>query len=161
MTEEQSLANVRDQISRFGWSITAVEGAVDDEGVFPAFAYSIGFTRHRLPEILISGRPTEEAYQVLNQLGNGIKRGLRLVPEVRLTIAGLNLFFLPIASPANVLLTAGAVYQNRQIEALQAIWADSEGHFPWEQAIPDDLTQPLFCQLPNRWHYCQEHQPPE
>lgn len=161
MTYEEDLALTRKMINQFGWAISGIEGAIDDEGVHPAFAYTVGFTRHGLPEVLISGRTTPEAHEVLNQLGRDITRGLRLIPEIRLTVAGLDLLLLPVPTPERVLLTAGNVYGSRTIAALQAVWADADGLLPWEQEIPDDLTQPLYCQLPEHWFYCHEHQPPQ
>lgn len=161
MTAGESLDKTRNLISRFGFTVEAVQGEVDDDGIHPAFAYTIGFTRQGLPEVLLTGRPTHESYEVLGQLGNAVKRGLRLVAEICLTVAGLPLFLLPIPTPEQVLLTAGTIYRTRQIVALQAVWADEEGLFPWEQHIPDDLTQPLYCELPDRWFYCPEHQPPQ
>ena len=161
MTAQESLARTRGLISRFGFTVEAVQGDVDDEGVHPAFGYTIGFTRHELPEILLTGRTTDETYEVLDQLGRGITRGLRLVPEVGLTVARLQLFLLPVPHPERVLLTASTIYRPRPITALQAVWADAEGRMPWEQEHPDDLTQPLYCELPERWFYCHEHQPPQ
>ena len=140
-----NFAQMRERISRHGWTIQGVEGEVDKEGVHQSFAYTVGFTRHGLPEILLTGRNFDEASAVLNELGGAIRRGLRLAPETQMTAGGFDLFLLPVVRTQDLLYSAHYLYGNRPISALQAVWADPDGNFPWEQRYPDDITQPMAC----------------
>ena len=53
---------IRQSIARFGWTIQAVER----DGVHPPWAYTVGLTAIRRPELVITGMPLTKAVPVLH-----------------------------------------------------------------------------------------------
>jgi len=99
-------------------------------------------------EGLVEQVPRDGGYRlglVMFELGEAVRGGVRLAPETRVAAGGFDLFLLPVRRTEDLLITAHHLYRNRPISALQAVWADPEGCFPWEQRFPDDITQPLAC----------------
>ncbi|GAB3254110.1 DUF4262 domain-containing protein [Arthrobacter pigmenti] len=131
-------------VARYGWSVTVVEG----DRTSPSFGYTIGMTEKRHPEFLVTGRDTRETYNMLSELAAMVLcHEHELKPGTILEPPGRRIFLATVNCPQNILLMASRIYSWR-VRALQAIWADDEGRFPWEQSPPDDLTQPLHATLP-------------
>jgi hypothetical protein len=130
-------------VARYGWSVTMVEGDLFS----PSFGYTVGLTEKRHPELLVTGRDTRETYTMLSGLTALVLcHGHELKPGTILEPPGRRIYLTTMNSPQNILLMASRIYSWR-VRALQAVWSDDEGRFPWEQSPPDDLTQPLYGTL--------------
>jgi len=122
---------IQEHIDQVGWSVTAV-GA---DRLVPQFAYTVGFTEHNLPELLISGLPFEVMHGVLNTAGRLAYDGARWrhgqhVAEI---IVGFDAVIvdgapLPGMRPG----TAYARYGPARVRIQQIIWPDPAGRFPWQ-----------------------------
>jgi hypothetical protein len=130
----------RAMVDRHGWAVQFVDGDVEN----PAFGYTVGLTDFGHHEILVTGRTMRQTYDILQELA------LMVVAHHHVLEAGMVLelhsrpvCLLPMDRPADVLLTADAFY-GRRLRALQAVWADDGGRFPWQQSPPDVLTQPMY-----------------
>ncbi|EMY35300.1 hypothetical protein D477_005411 [Arthrobacter crystallopoietes BAB-32] len=140
MSVRQLKEKIRMNIARHGWHATLVENGPDT----PAFGYTIGLTEQRQAEILVTGRSAGEMYRMLAELAHMIlAHGDRLLATVSVKVGGRRVYLAPVEEPHDVLLYAAKLYGHR-LRAVQAVWADDSGHLPWQQEIPDVLTQPLY-----------------
>lgn len=136
---------VRDAILERGWCIQIVAGQGHDaschhvdQGYRPPFAYTIGLTRyHDHPEIITFNLCTDHFLLTLNLLGEAVVRGEdvtrqevldRLFGEQRTRM-------LRVADSSAHLVVANAMYRvagAAPIPALQLVWPDDQGRFPWQ-----------------------------
>lgn len=143
----QMVKEIKLDVARCGWCTMLIGGDVDT----PAFAYTIGLTERRHPELLVTGRMGEESADMLRLLAHFVlDHGDRLVPGEVVELRERKVYLAPLDEPREVLLMAARVYSWR-VTALQAVWADDSGRFPWEQRPPDVLTQPLYGTPPVDW----------
>lgn len=145
---DQQNAWQRDTIRTHGWAITAVFG----EGVDPPFAYTVGLSGYAgHPELVIVGLPSGVSGRLLNDYGERVRAGERLRAGDLVIDAhvGLPLRLIGVTDSMQAeMLDANALYQGadgRPIPALQVVWSDRGGRFPWElgYSVPMSL-QPLL-----------------
>ncbi|MGW0038012.1 DUF4262 domain-containing protein [Gordonia sp. NPDC003376] len=129
-----------DTIRRAGWAVTAVGdactcGRADCVPPLCAFAYTSGMGLHDIPELVVYGLDSRTATVVLNTLGHLLHRhdGEALVDrEVAIDLTGT--FDAPIRLIEVVdksdLLISNELFPD--LPALQVVWADELGTFPWE-----------------------------
>ncbi len=131
-TDDSERKVIKDVTSR-GWHVMKV---LEDEDE-PEFAYTIGlFHSFKHPELIVVGLPLDLAHQVLNAAGETIRRGAQyahgsfsreiferhdsafrqIQPESSVNYLGWNLWF----------------YDGKYFPALQLIWPDDEGRWPWD-----------------------------
>ncbi|MDJ0355486.1 DUF4262 domain-containing protein [Paenarthrobacter sp. PH39-S1] len=141
-TAEEANEKFRRMLDRYGVAIQGVEG----DSANTAFAYTVGLTALQgHPELLMSGRPLQDMARLLNELADMVRfGGRRLEAGMLVALQGRSVQLLDIPRASTVLLTADTYY-GEGVRALQAIWADDDGHLPWEQRVPDTLTQPMYC----------------
>jgi Domain of unknown function (DUF4262) len=145
--EQQYRDRQQQAIGKFGFSICYV----DDEET--PWAYTIGRTRRGLPELLIVGVDPETASSVLSSLHTHAfpYDGDRTIKLLELHFP--NLRFLEVPDPAwdNTDYLLGAAEDarrfapQRQRVALQVVWPDSNGAFPWEPNFDREIVdlQPI------------------
>lgn len=147
MTIEEARERTLRNIAKFGWECRFVEGDLDDT----AFGYTIGLTEEHHPELLLTGRTMAETHAMLSLLVHRILHHRHtLVPGMEIPLRPRKVVLARMLKPENVLLDAHALYKGR-LRGLQVVWADGEGCFPWEQQVPDVLTQPLHAATPLLW----------
>jgi Domain of unknown function (DUF4262) len=127
-----------------GWALASVPSAPGRVG----FSYTIGLTRHHgHPELLASGLHPREADGLLTELAAGVRAGYRLRPgDVLRPDGGHRLQLVSVADPAR-LDHAQAIYRGwaGDVPALQVVWSDHDGHWPWHPGWPGRVSdQPLF-----------------
>ncbi len=132
-TMEEFVADVVDDIDRVGWAIVAVE----DEDGRHVYTYTVGLTRyHGHPELLVSGDDFHLAHHVLDDLAALVKDGRRFEAGELLEREELGraCLMVRVTSPSR-LRVAQTVYGAEGIgpvPALQVVWEDTEGRWPWE-----------------------------
>jgi Domain of unknown function (DUF4262) len=132
------------KIQTHGWAVVAVGADGDDA----AFAYTLGLTRfHGHPELLVSGMNSRDAAVVLNEFGDLVGQGLRFAPgQLILRDDGHRFQLIPVDDPAQ-LVEAQELYssENGPVPALQVVYSNHEGHWPWDRRWRGGhLAQPLF-----------------
>lgn len=139
MTQRGAREKTLRTIDKYGWQCMIVEGDTDNT----AFGYTIGLTQVQHPEILLTGRTLAETHAILSLLAHRVlHHGRTLVAGMEVPLRPRKVALARIERPEDVLLVAADIYKGR-LRGLQAIWADEEGLFPWQQDVPDVLTQPL------------------
>jgi Domain of unknown function (DUF4262) len=138
-TTEDYLAELRATMLKHGWAVQYVESER------MPFAYTIGLTRYGLPELLATGLPPRRAARVLNALGRRAANGDRPAPGAQIALpAGPLVEMVEVEHPDVYLIFAGAMFGD-EVTALQAVWVDSCGRWPWTAKFDDGRgTQPVL-----------------
>lgn len=106
----------------------------------PAFAYTIGLQggveAPEHPEIIVFGLPFSVAHTVLNDLASKVlEEGVTLSPgeERHDVFRGFPARFLEVKDSTEHLCVANALFgEDGPIPALQLIFPDAEGRWPWD-----------------------------
>jgi len=138
------LADYRQAVRVQGWAMASVRTTTRRAG----FSYTIGLTRHHgHPELLASGLTGPEAGGLLTELARQVRAGRRFASGDVLSPAGAHrLQLVGVADPAQ-LTHAQAIYAGPAgpVPALQVVWSDADGHWPWQPGWPGRASdQPLF-----------------
>lgn len=126
---------LKEGIGEHGWMVQLV-GPDEDTGD-PEFAYTVGLTRfHDHPELIAVCLSGASAGHVLNQLGSLVRDGGRLAHgDVVPVPGGAPVVLLEVLDPSDRLYLADHVYLDPDgppLRALQVVWADPRGHYPWQ-----------------------------
>jgi hypothetical protein len=119
----QGLINVH------GWAVQGVER----DGIHPPWAYTVGLTPHRRPELVITGMGLTRATQVLNGMAAHVLHAAAPEPGTQAALIGGPLVeVVRVAAPWAHLNMAVEFYGQR-IRGLQLVHADKRGRWPWDQ----------------------------
>jgi len=141
---ETVLAGYRRAVWERGWALASVAGTAQWVG----FSYTIGMTRHHgHPELLASGLVPAEAMGLLTDLAEEVRAGHRFAAGEVLSPDGAHrLQLVRVADPGR-LAHAQAIYAGPAgpVPALQVVWSDQAGRWPWQPGWPGRVSdQPLF-----------------
>ena len=120
-------------VEQFGWHMITV--SEDDQG--PGFTYTIGlFYSYSHPEVIVFGLPNQAMQGVVDCIAGLVKGGVRFGDgdESDEVLDGYVCTFrrvLPAHYPAH-LGYAKWFYKSREFPAIQCVWPDKAGHFPWQ-----------------------------
>ena len=143
-------ASIRGLVAEFGWAAVAVEST-------PPFTYTAGLWRRwNHPELIITGLPAETAKWVLDRAVQAISAGHPI--EADTSIPGL-IGAYPAAARRIAdeqlpqLAFAADLYRGVIFTALQLVWPDGAGNFPWDRGAAADYrtAQPLLFEPKRRW----------
>lgn len=133
---EELWAIIRDH----GWAVQFVE---DEKR---PFAYTIGLHDLGVPELLISGVSPGGATHVLNSVARRmIGDGMVLAPAMRIDCQDGPLIAVIEVEHPDVHLTFAIRLFGPQVRALQLVWADGRGRWPWDPGWRHGrLSQPVL-----------------
>lgn len=127
-TERDYQAHMRRLIDTFGWAVQGVER----DGMHPPWAYTVGLTEHRRPELVITGMGLTQATKVLNGVAAHLVHADAPEPGTQAALVdGRLVEIVNVAVPWAHLYTAVEFYGSR-IRALQLVHADKRGRWPWD-----------------------------
>jgi hypothetical protein len=127
-TRRDYLEHVRTLIESNGWVVQALQR----DGAYAPWAYTVGLTRAGLPELVVTGMPVSRAQALLNHLASHFLHADVPEPGEQIALSGGPLIeIVEMAEPAARLITAVEFYGTK-IRALQVVHADDRGHWPWE-----------------------------
>ena len=131
---------------------------ISEEGNTPAFAFSIGhFYKSNHPEVIVVGLKPEISQQLLNIVAiKVVGAKIRIEPYKKYTdmTEGLSLVFIPVSLDhyGKYLGYANWFYgsMSKPYPALQMVWPDKAGIFPWEQNYDERFLQlqPVLGEMP-------------
>jgi hypothetical protein len=125
------LALLRRKISATGWVVQYVECERRP------FAYTIGLHARGLPELLVTGLAPTRAAWLLNTFAKRAVSGTRHVAGDEVSLpAGTHLEIVDVEHPDAHMGMAIAI-EGRDIAAVQLVWADSRGRWPWAPGFDD------------------------
>lgn len=123
------VAHMRGLITQSGWTVVGVER----DRIHPPWAYTIGLTPRRRPEIVVTGLPLDRAIELLNVVAGHVLHADVPRPGEQIQLTGGPLIeIVQLDQPAAHLNVAVDLFGD-QIRALQVVHADDRGHWPWEK----------------------------
>jgi hypothetical protein len=137
------------KIARYGWAVLGVFGEHDA----PPFAYTVGLAAKGWPELIVFGLPLDVARQFLNQLGRRLRDGEQLpLDTAMLGVAeGFPAQLVAVPRQASDQYMFATRRRYPDYRALQLVWTDKAGRFPWERAY-DPQFKALQPVLRSRLH---------
>lgn len=140
---DEFIEGVIDDIRQVGWAVIAVE---DEQGRH-LHTYTAGLTRyHGHPELIFSGADFPTAHHVLDVLADGVREGRRFEPGQLLASDEVGRSCLMVRVDGGRLPLAQALYGSpvTTIDALQVVWSDEGGRWPWEMCDHHRDGQQLY-----------------
>ncbi len=138
-------------VEEYGWHVGAIPA--DDEE--PSFAFSVGlFKTFGHPEVILFGLGIEAMQGIINVIGEEVRQGRRFSEGEAASgiIEGFDVRFCEVSRDhySEYLGTASWYYKSTDYPALQCVWPDRLGRFPWDDDFPESLRaiQPVLAQLP-------------
>lgn len=137
--DEAIARKVRADIERVGWHLVLVP---PDEHT-PGWAHSIGlWERFGHPELVVFGSDLSVLGPLLNALGARVRAGQRLEADTELegVLQGLPLAVRAVAPRWVQTFLGNAAWHagHPDLPALQVVWPDARGRFPWDPACDPD-----------------------
>ena len=128
---EEVLARMAWIVAEQGWAIQGVERG----RIHPPWAYTVGLTLAGLPELVVTGMPLPRAAELLNDVAAHAWHAEEPVPGEQVPLVGGPLVeFVELPHPDAHLHTAVQLY-GPAIRAVQAVWADDRGRWPWQRGF--------------------------
>ena len=128
MTPERERAWLTATIAEFGWAVQGVERERDR----PPWAYTVGLTAHARPELLVTGLALPAAQELLNDMAAHLLHAATPAAGQQVPlIGGPVIEYVRVAHP-EVHLTRAVGLFGPDVAALQVVWADDRGHWPWD-----------------------------
>jgi hypothetical protein len=129
-TERNYLDHMRQLVSTYGWAVQGVER----DGIHPPWAYTVGLTPHRRPELVITGMGLTRATGVLNGVAAHLLHVGVPAPGTQTALTdGPLVEVVEVTAPWAHLNVAVELY-GRRIRGLQLVHADKRGRWPWDRA---------------------------
>lgn len=122
---------LRSTIRDHGWAVQCVE---DDR---MPYAYTIGMYERGLPEFLATGLAPKRALWLLNTFAKRALAGRPPTPGHQVWLpAGTRVELVDVDHPEAHLNTAVGI-AGSDISAMQLVWADARGRWPWSPDFDD------------------------
>lgn len=128
-------------IDRHGWAVRNVASSDPAE----CFSYTVGLTAHGHPEVVMTGLPPDAGTAFLNIAGEIVVREGGRVEAGTSTAEFAEGPPMPVilAEDVSGLTAVRDLYGS--VEAVQVIWSDTHGRFPWESGYGNPPgSQPLL-----------------
>src|SRR5580693_10435028 len=101
------------------------------------YSYTLGLTDRELPELVVTGVPHKRAADMLARAAWDVLAGETLAPGNRIrTVGGLLAEVVKVDEPGAHLDVAADLY-GQQLAALQLVYSDRHGHWPWDRKFRD------------------------
>ena len=138
-------------ISQHGWAVIKI--AAEDNS--PPFAYSIGLHRtFHHPEIIVLGLPPDTAHQLVNDVGETVRRGevIRAGETSDGFLEGYTCTFrrVPPSQYPAYLGRGLKYYAPEAFPVLQLVYPDRQGRWPWQEGVAPEFhsNQPVLADEP-------------
>ena len=128
-TKAARLAYVKGLLEEHPWVVIGVER----DGGRPPYSYTVGLTEFGRPELLITGLSKERAAKVLITVADTVLDAEALTVGTRIQLPGKRPGeVVRVAEPSVHLPVATDLYGD-QAAALQLVYADIRGRWPWDK----------------------------
>ena len=119
----------------------------------PSFSYTIGLNQlHGHPELMVTELPVNNAHNILHSAFDRVAEGERfthLDRAFRVVSLALPACFLRLTPEVrDQLLTLASWVNNRdEFDALQCVWPDAAGLFPWDTGFDNNFHQTVLAEM--------------
>ena len=127
-TWQDYLEHLREELERHRW---VVQGVLRKRGR-PPYAYTVGLPKHQRPELLVTGLPYERAADLLNCAAEHVVRIGVPRPGELLPLPGRPAIEIVRVTEPGVHLKVAAALNGPGFTALQLVYSDERGHWPWD-----------------------------
>ena len=129
---------LREKMRKDGWAVQYVEDRTP-------FAYTIGLHDCGLPELLVTGVSPQRAKRLLNALARDAMRGRTLTPGEQIMLRSGPLIEIVEVDHPDAHMNWAVAFGGPEIRAMQLVWADGRGRWPWAPGFCDGRTrQPVL-----------------
>lgn len=122
------LEHLRELLDKHRWVVQGVQR----EGHRPPYAYTVGLAGHRRPELVVTGLPYHRAADLLNRAAGRVLEDGAPRPGAAVPLPGGPVLEVVRVAEPGVHLAAAAAINGPGFRALQLVYADERGHWPWE-----------------------------
>ena len=137
-------------IAKYGWQCTSVRSSAGDTDSV-SFSYTIGlYSSYGQPEFIIFGLPVEIAHGILSLVADAVASGKPIdtsQPSSTL-IKDYEVIFVPVPQDQFSEYLGSVIWweQGEDFSAVQIIWPDKNGLFPWHLDAPESfkMDQPVL-----------------
>lgn len=130
-TVDDYLDELRRTMSEHGWAVEYV-----DKTRTP-FAYTVGLHDCGLPELLITGVSAQRATRLLNTVAADMMGGRTLTPGQKFAVHSGPLVEIVEVDNPDAHLKWAVAFGGPDVRALQLVWADGRGRWPWAASFSD------------------------
>jgi hypothetical protein len=130
-TQDDYLDVLRSEMVEHGWAVQYVESDRNP------FAYTVGLHDCGLPELLVTGASPPRARRLLNAVARDAMRGRALTPGGQIPIQDGPLVEIVEVDHPDAHMGWAIAFGGRGIRALQLVWADGRGRWPWAAEFCD------------------------
>lgn len=146
--EEQERAGLQDSIDEVGFQMIDIT----DDNYLPPYVYTLGLSQQfNHPEIICFGLSSEVIQSFLTIAKDKIEEGEIFEPHKPYTgflDKNVKVYFLPVDENylKDYLGYADWFYKGENYSAMQLVWPDKRGNFPWDKKFDQNLefAQPLL-----------------
>ena len=126
-TWQDYLEHLRELLEQHCWIVQGVQR----ERRRPPYAYTVGLAGHDQPELVVTGMPYDRAVGLLNSVAEQVTQaGAPWPGEVLPLRDGPRVEVVRVTEPA-VHLAVAAALNGPAFTALQLVYADDQGRWPW------------------------------
>lgn len=138
MTRDQVDQDVIDTIKEYGWIDIAVFPTMESQG--PPFNYTVGLTAMDHPELVVMGLNNQQGHGILCAAVKLIEGGTTFQADhyAERVLTRMPVAFAEVTDthhPQFPLSMANRMYGI--VHALQLIWPDAKGKFPWQKGFDE------------------------
>jgi len=139
---DQALADIKGLVARHGWAIRHV--LPDTAAAQTSFSYTVGLTFRGWPELIITGLPMAVADAFIrNAVDVQVEKGAFRAGDLTDELAESGDVMLMAADDVSGMSATTEIVG--AFSALQLVWPDSAGHFPWDAGYRNSsASQPLL-----------------
>ena len=136
------LAHLRELLDQHCWVVQGVQR----QRQRPSYAYTIGLAAHDRPELVVTGLPYDQAADLLNDFAELVLDAPAAPqPGELVGLPGGPVAELVRVAEPGVHLAVAAALNGSQFAALQLVYADDRGCWPWEAGFRGGLGgQPVL-----------------
>jgi hypothetical protein len=127
-TWQDYLDHLRELLEQHCWIVQGVQR----ERHRPPYAYTVGLAGHDLPELVVTGMPYDRAVDLLNDAAEQVLQAGPPRPGEVLGLRGRPVIEIVRVAEPRVHLGVAAALNGPAFAALQLVYADDRGHWPWE-----------------------------
>jgi len=122
---------LRSTMVEHGWAVQYVESKR------APFAYTVGLHDCGLPELLVTGVSPPRAKRLLNAVAREAMRGRSLIPGEQIPVQDGPLVEIVEVDHPDAHMGWAVAFGGPQIRAVQLVWADGRGRWPWSGTFCD------------------------
>ena len=127
-TRRDYLTHLRSIVAEVGWAVQIVEG----DRIRSPYGYTVGLAALGRPELVVTGMAAYRAAKLLNDVAAHVLHSTVPRPGEQVPLIGGPLIeFAEVERPA-VHLPVACEFYGPGIRALQVVYADDRGHWPWD-----------------------------